>query len=479
MSPAPSFVTSRSSWARVIGSLTALALLATLSAGCASDADSPAGSGSSGSGAAAGADDASPGVTADSIKIGYIVPDLGELQESLGFKTANYGGADGVIKQIQASVNAVNANGGLNGRKIVPIIKKYAGGLDNPEYAESFCNAFTQDDQVFAVVLEGQFQNNARPCYFARKTIMLDESLFAQDQKEFEKFSPYLWSPSWPEYGAYLRTELNALKDQGWFNGTAGVAVVGVDNEIARRNITEVVQPFFAANGITKSETFFVDTANIGTLGAGSSAALTGAANSGLDRVIVVGGARILPIMLSSQEATTSKAKFAISSYDSPLFLQDNPATIVDTTLTGMIGFGVLPAGDIRLDPAIPFPDPATPNQGLCKQIIDSAGATPPDGVRPNYKEGLQYCDANLFLKAVIDKAPKDLTANAFRDAAWQVGNGYSSSVTFGGSIGNGQYAASNTGRVLVYESTTCLNPVSGKPGCFLYRGGNVPFATN
>jgi len=196
MSPASSIVTSRGSWTRAIAALAALALIATLSAGCGSEADSPAGSGSSGSGAAAGADDASPGVTADSIKIGYIVPDLGQLQESLGFKTANYGGADGVIKQIQASVNAVNANGGLNGRKIVPVIKKYVGGNDNPEYAESFCNAFTQDDQVFAVVLEGQFQNNARPCYFSRKTIMLDETLFAQDQKEFEKFSPYLWSPS-------------------------------------------------------------------------------------------------------------------------------------------------------------------------------------------------------------------------------------------------------------------------------------------
>ncbi|MEI6693867.1 MAG: hypothetical protein WCL12_03935 [Actinomycetes bacterium] len=464
---------------RVVTTIAVLALIAALTTACSSKSNSTANSGSSGSGITAGGNDASPGVTADSIKIGYLLPDLGALQERLGFKTANYGGVAGETKQIEASVNAVNANGGLNGRKIVPIIKTYGGGQDSPEYAESFCNAFTQDEQVFAVVLEGQFQSNARTCYAARKTLMIDETLLAQDQTEFERLSPYLWSPTWPEYSSYLRTELAALQSQGWFTGTAGVSIVGVDNEIARRDITDIVIPFLTSNGITKSQSFFVDTSNVGTLGAGSSAALTGTANGGLDRVIVIGGARILPVMLSTQEATTTKAKFAISSYDSPLFLQDNPSVEVSSTLVGMTGFGVLPAGDIREDPTVPFPNPATPNQGLCKQIIDSAGATPPDGVRPNYKEGLQYCDATLFLKAVIDKAPKNLTANAFRDAAWQVGTGYSSAVTFGGTLAYGKYAATNTGRVLAFDSTTCLNPVSGKPGCFLYRGGNVPFATN
>ncbi len=473
------FLPARLRWTRLVGSLAAMALIATLTTGCGSQSDGPSGSGSSGAGATDVADDASPGVTADAIKIGYLVPDLEKLQTTLGFKVPNYGGVPGITKQIQASVNAVNANGGLNGRMIVPVIKEYVGGNDSPEYAESFCNAFTQDDQVFAVVLQGQFQNNARPCYFARKTIMLDGTLIAHDQKEFEQFSPYLWSPTWPEYSGFLKTELQALKDQGWFSGSAGLAIVGVDNEVARRSIADVVQPFLSSANVIKSQTFFVDTSNPGTLGAGSSAALSGLANAGLDRVLIIGGARILPIMLSTAEATTTKAKFSISSFDSPLFLQDNPNTVASNTLPEMIGFGVVPAGDIRDDPAIPFPFPATPSQGLCKQIIDSARATPPDAVRPNYKAGLQYCDATLFLKAVTDKAPRNLTAKAFRDAAWTLGDGYSSSLTFGGNFSVGRYAASSTGRVLTYDAVTCLNPVTGRPGCFLYRGGNVPFAGN
>jgi len=462
---------------RAVAAAASIAMLGLLTTACTStDTGAP---GSGGSGVVAGAQDASPGVTADSIKIGYIVIDLGTLSEQLGFKQANYGGKDGQVKQIQSVVNAVNANGGVGGRQIVPVIKVYDGTQDSPETAEAFCNAFTQDEQVFAVVMDGQFQNNARPCYFARKTIMIDQTLLAQDQAEFDKFAPYLWSPTFPEYGSFLKTQLQALQTQGWFQGTQGVSVVGVDNDIARRQIAQTVQPFLVSQGITKTQTFFVDSSNPGSLGAGTASALAGTANAGLDRVIVVGGARILPIMLSGEEATTTKARFAISSYDSPLFLQDNPDSAVSETFIGMVGFGSLPAGDIRDDPSLPFPDPTNTNQGLCKQIIDSAGATPPEGVRPNYKAGLQFCDGTLFLKATLDKAPKDLTALAFRDAAWQVGNAYSSAVTFGGNIVPGKYAATSIGRVLAFDATTCQNPVSGKPGCFLYRGGNVPFAAN
>jgi hypothetical protein len=460
-------------------SVLAFALLASACTSSSDDNGGGGGSGISGSGAA-GAADASPGVTADTIKIGYNIVDLGDLQERLGFKQANYGGKDGQTAQIQAIVNAINANGGVGGRRIEPVIKVYDGTQDSPETAEAFCNAFTQDDQVFAVVLDGGFQNNWRPCFAQRKTMVIDLSLIAQDQQEFEKYAPFLWSPTFPEYGGFLKTQLAALQQQGWFNGVTGVAIVGADTEVARRQITNTVTPFLAtAAPGAPNQSFFVDSSNPGTLGAGSSAALAGAASANLNRVIVVGGARILPVMLNTSEAASlvGKAQFAISSYDSPLFLQDNPASIVSETLNGMVGFGVIPAGDIRDDPTIPFPDPANANQTLCKQIIDAAGATPPEGVRPNYKAGLQFCDGTLFLKAVLDKAPKDLTADRFRDAAWQVGTGYASSLTFGGNIASGKYAATSVGRQMAYDAQTCQNPTTQAPGCFLYRGGNVPFS--
>ena len=161
----------------------AVLAVALITAGCSSNNNGPATSGPSGSGSAAGLDDASPGVTATTIKIGYYVSELGTVRASLGFQQADYGD---VTKQIQAYVTYINANGGIGGRQIIPVIKTYDSSLDAPEYAESFCNAFTQDEQVFAVVFEGQLQNNVRPCYAARKTIMIDQGLLAKDQNEFD-----------------------------------------------------------------------------------------------------------------------------------------------------------------------------------------------------------------------------------------------------------------------------------------------------
>lgn len=464
---------------KATSAIAAIAAFGLLTAACTSSGDNDGGSGTSGSGTGAG-QDASPGVTADTIKIGYQIVDLGELQERLGFVVVDYGGPDGIKKQIEAVVNAVNANGGLGGRKIEPVIKVYDGAQDSPETAESACNAFTQDDQVFAAVLQGAFQNNARPCFAQRNTLVIDETLIAQDQAEFERLAPYLWSPTFPEYGSFLNAQLAALQQGGWLNGASGVAIVSADSEVARRQVDQTVKPFLAANGNVPNQTFFVDSSNTGTLGAGSSAALAGASNGGLNRILVVGGARILPVLLSTPEAQAlvGKALFSVSSYDSPLFLQDNPGTLVTETLEGMLGFGFQPPNDIRDDPTLPWPDPANQQQVLCKQIIDNAQAAPPTGQRPNYKTGLEFCDATFFLKAVIDKAPKDLTPKAFQDAAWQVGAGYSSSATFGGNLATGKYAATTIGRVLNFDKTNCLNPITTKPGCFLYRGGNVPFSS-
>ena len=327
------------------------------------------------------------------------------------------------------------------------------------------------------MVFEGQLQNNVRPCYATRKTIMIDQGLLAKDQTEFERFAPYLWSPTFPEYGGYLKTQLQTLQSAGWLTGAKGVSIIGIDNDVARRQIDQSVIPFLASVGITNTQKFFIDTANIGSLGAGSSTALTGTANAGLDRVLVVGGGRILPIAVTTSEANDLvNVKWAISSYDSPLFLQDNPTTVVAATLDGMIGFGALPDGDIRDDPALPFPNPANTQEVLCKQIVDTAGVAPVSGLRTDYKSAFMHCDGTFFLKAVIDRAPKNLTAGAFRDAAFGLGSTFRSSQTFGSLMSPGKYSATNVGRALYFDKT-CDNPITKTKGCFRYQGGDVPFS--
>jgi len=463
-------------------SLIALVGCAVLVAGCSSSTNSSnsglAGSGGDASAAGGPADQASPGVSADTVNVGYLVVDIGEVSKSLGFKNVEDGGFEVTSKGIQAVANYVNTNGGVGGRQITPLIKAYKGEKDSPEYAEAQCRGFTQDAEVFAVIIDGQFQNNARPCYQSARTIILDQTYVPHDQQEFQSYSPYLWSTSLPPVDSFAKTLLATLKNAGWFDGAQGVAVIAPDAEVTRRTTTQVVTPYLQSIGITKSQTYYIDVSNPGTLGATSSAALSGAKNGGLDRVIFIGGERIEAVALSTSEAEELTAKYSISSYDNPAFFVDNPDTVVVQSRIGMVGLGFSPSADNRADSnPLAFPDPARPNEGLCKQIIDTAGAAPPEKNRENYRVALQYCDATLLLKAALDKAPKNLTPNAFKDAMWSLGTSYSSAVAYGSNWTQGQYAGANAMRLMLWDETCSLNDRPTK-GCYRMGPTDIPLST-
>ena len=80
------------------------------------------------------------------------------------------------------------------------VFRLYDAQTDSPAAEEQLCNKITQDDKAFAVVMTGQYQTNARPCYAERQTLVLDASLYAMSQDYFDQYSPYLWTASFPEY---------------------------------------------------------------------------------------------------------------------------------------------------------------------------------------------------------------------------------------------------------------------------------------
>lgn len=96
------------------------------------------------------------GVAADTIKIGVSYPDLEALAKTGLLKISN-----GDYKAItEAIVDAVNASGGINGRKLDATIQGFSV-LGAAEQTAT-CTKFTQDVKVFAVL--GGFLNDANLC---------------------------------------------------------------------------------------------------------------------------------------------------------------------------------------------------------------------------------------------------------------------------------------------------------------------------
>ncbi len=86
------------------------------------------------------------GVTKDSIKVGIALVDYTAIKDFVDY---NHGDQKPVA---QSYVDYINKNGGIDGRKIVPVYKEYPpipGGKPDPL---SLCTSWAEDDKVFAVL---------------------------------------------------------------------------------------------------------------------------------------------------------------------------------------------------------------------------------------------------------------------------------------------------------------------------------------
>jgi branched-chain amino acid transport system substrate-binding protein len=86
------------------------------------------------------------GVTKDTIKIGIPLVDFSSIADFVDY---TFGDTEAISKVF---VDDINKNGGINGRKIVPVYKKYPPIPGMKPDPLSLCTSFTEDDKVFAVV---------------------------------------------------------------------------------------------------------------------------------------------------------------------------------------------------------------------------------------------------------------------------------------------------------------------------------------
>ena len=84
------------------------------------------------------------GVTADSVKLGIVLVDYSKIAFAVDFNRGDQ------QKIAQTFVDDINANGGILGRKIVPVYKTY-NPITNVEPLK-VCTELTEDEKVFAVL---------------------------------------------------------------------------------------------------------------------------------------------------------------------------------------------------------------------------------------------------------------------------------------------------------------------------------------
>lgn len=401
-----------------------------------------------------------PGVTADAVTVVFVGTDLTKTANLTGFNTASAGDP---VRQMRALESHVNANGGIAGRRMRAIFRNYEASDDSPAAEEKLCNQITQDDRAFAVVLTGQLQANARPCYAQRRTLVLDATLITIDQATNERYAPYLFAPAYPAYDDFVRAYLPALAAQGFFDGARQAGIVAVDAPANRAMYEQHVVPYLKQREITPTVAW-IDSTDLGTLNTGLNQAAVDLRAKRVERVFFLGGTRLASFFLTSASAQGFTARYGISSYDNPSFLIGNPDIIPREALTGAVGIGFNPSQDVA-DREYAFP--ATDAERTCLGIFAAAGES--FGTRENARVAFPYCDAVLLLQTGAKDLGADLNAHRWLAAVGRLDTQFQPATGFSGRLGPDRFAASNGYRAFGYDSGC---------SCFTYRGEDVSFAT-
>jgi ABC-type branched-subunit amino acid transport system substrate-binding protein len=230
------------------------------------------------------------GVTPTTIKVGITYPDVAAVKNIISIDPGNY------QKAYQALIDRIDAQGGINGRKIVPVFAAVNPLGTAP--AATACTELTEDDRVFAVM--GFFQTPDTACYVQTHDTPLVGASLTGDAASRAR-AP--WFNFQLSDNDLIPKEMSLFKREGIFAGKK-VAVVG---EAADQPDVNIVVPALHRLGIDVVQTAINDVPPTDTGASGSQYAVIAQKfeSSGANVVVAVGSASEgWPAALQSNQST-------------------------------------------------------------------------------------------------------------------------------------------------------------------------------
>ena len=394
-----------------------------------------------------------PGVSDDTVTISIIITDTSMVAQAFGWEVPDEGDREA---QVEALVEHFNAAGGFAGRDIVAKVTVFNAITDGPVAEEALCNKITQDDQAFAVVLTGQFQENARPCYRNANTLMFDATLYPVDNAGFEELAPYYWSPLLPSYDDLVAGLAAGLIDDGWFDGGT-LGVIAIDSELSERVYTEQFVPRLEAAGVEVVSYNSIDPTDSTSFNNDQLQAIINFREAGVDKVVAIGGSRLVSWFIDTSATQNFAPQYALTSYDAPDFNAFNYPEMMG----GASGISVLPGYDID-DEQLPFPASAAEQE--CGDIFTDAGLE--FTVRTNIRTGLLFCDVFRLLRDASPHLP-EVSAAGVTEAVWSLGDSFEAASVYGVEFTEGSYAGGDLYRRFKFSPECECMVLTGDPSDF------------
>jgi ABC-type branched-subunit amino acid transport system substrate-binding protein len=344
-----------------------------------------------------------PGVTNDAIKVGVTYVDTAALQKSgLQLKLGDYKGS------YQALIDDINAKGGIDGRKIQLVFAPI--DPTNNTSAATQCLHLTEDENVFVTV--GFFLNEAAVMCPLQTH---DSAVIGGGQTpQLLEQAKAPWFTTVPGSEVPVAV-VNAFHDKGLLTGK--IAVFAHQNDADLMN--KQVLPELEKLGVHPVSTAVLDAPSDDT------AAVTSGTRTIAQRFKAAGATKVILVGPSGADWFESMAN---QSYKPQLLIADTSSVQAYLSNAGSHDYtmlnGAVEGGAYAIDNLV-FDEPT---MQACFKIEEAAGiqVPKPDPNDPNqkgYTGPEDACQNVTLLKAILEKAGKDLNYATFRQAGYELGS--------------------------------------------------------
>jgi ABC-type branched-subunit amino acid transport system substrate-binding protein len=454
-------------WVRVTATTAAPTTQAPVTTVAAPTTAAPSGGATVGTGASG------QGVTENSIKIGFM--DAAFATPS-GFLPTSTGDA---TTQINAVVDYINANGGIGGRKITPVIRKFNLSANNDATAAALCAAFADDDKVFAVSSQSVIVSSAaRECFSKKKVVYLEGAgSWPIDTKTLARMAPYGYVTNIPAVDRPAVSYIKMLLDEGYFGSDPKAAKVGLISmdDPAYKFAAEKAEAELKKAGIELVDKVFFDTTSQDTVSRDGTASAPRFAAKGITHVIsMASGGNSMQFMWAAED-NKYFPRMAFTSFDNLRIVQNGSLfrirVVSKDNLRNSIAIGFNPVTDTE-DKELIFPQPGP--EKTCIDLFTNRQLITGFESRYNSRYAQSYCDNMVFLKTVADNITGPLNAEAISAQVAKLGSkGFDASVGWLTVFGPNRFDGGNGYRVLKFDTSCTKSP----NGCFGYSGAVKPFA--
>jgi len=360
----------------------------------------------------------------------------------------------------EAMVKHLNANGGLGGREIQPVLYKYVAGGDPQAQDAAACATFTQDNHVYLVI--GGINSGANqlgPC-LTKKGVPLIGANAGGDARYFAANHRFIYEPGQASYTRGLTTLVANLHENGWFTGNHKIGVVQYEGATYDHAVDDGLIASLARHGLVVTSRVKFSGADNNSIAQGSANAVLRFSTQNIDRVIFMApGGAAATYFMHAASTQGYKPLYGIWSADSPYVLG---ITAPKGQLAGTTGIGYQPGLDVA---SSQDPTATTPAAKSCLAFWDSVGQTDRSGLNNPLKRA--SCDIfNTLLQAVAKRPNATSSTAALEEGYDAVAGTYSPAGTFNITFRPGSHDAASGYRRLLYQADC---------SCFSYVGQTRP----